>query len=604
MHIATCETQDHLNSFNFVQPIKSWLFPVLQNTCVKLKTWASDSVKPTPFVIRPLYCLLSLNQTREHAGYTPVVTRIDSLSSFFFPRLVLVGVLGHRVEGRTVLEPLDLGLVEGMRQGNLERLAVLGVNDHGEGLANGKLGAEKINLEKRLVMGYGFCCRVKTYLVIRANLVVVGGFGEGQRQHTLLLQVGLVNTSERSSDDGQTTKMTGLESSVLSGRTLTVVPVTNDSPTDTLGLVVTSDGGNGIPLTSGEVSDLVGLVVGLVDGTDQHVVGDVVEMATVLQPWTSHRDVISGGLALGLDEDREVLGVLAVPGIERGEKLETIGSRGDINGDGSTVLGGGLVGVLAWVVASGGETVTGRGGKLEVLAVFTLEGIGERVEVEIASDCHGDDDIGGGNKGMSSRVAIVSAGEVTVVGRDDRVGSSLGNILAVPLTNAGATGVGENNATKLLEGLELTVTLDGSANLLGTRSDSEARLGLDTVVEGITGNGSTTSHILVRGVGARADQANLELLGPLVVLDSLTKLGDGSSQIGSEGSVDVGLELRQVNLDELVVLGALIGLETVGVGASKVTNLLALSGLEVLVHVLAEGEDGGGGTDLSTAIQC
>jgi hypothetical protein len=83
-------------------------------------------------------------------------------------------ILGHGVEGRAVLEPLDLTLVEGVRELDVEGLAVLGVDPHGHGLANGELGAEKVDL------------------VGGVELVVVGGVGEGKRKHTLLLQVGLV----------------------------------------------------------------------------------------------------------------------------------------------------------------------------------------------------------------------------------------------------------------------------------------------------------------------------------------------------------------------------------------------------------------------------
>lgn len=46
-------------------------------------------------------------------------------------------VLGHSVQCATVLEPFDLSLVECLVKLNLERLAVLGVYDHGQGLANG-----------------------------------------------------------------------------------------------------------------------------------------------------------------------------------------------------------------------------------------------------------------------------------------------------------------------------------------------------------------------------------------------------------------------------------------------------------------------------------
>jgi hypothetical protein len=87
----------------------------------------------------------------------------------------LLGCLGHGVERAAVLEPLNLTLVEGVCELDVESLATVGgVDDKSHGLANGELGA----LEVDLVCG--------------ADLVVVGGVGEGKRKHTLLLQVGLV----------------------------------------------------------------------------------------------------------------------------------------------------------------------------------------------------------------------------------------------------------------------------------------------------------------------------------------------------------------------------------------------------------------------------
>lgn len=68
----------------------------------------------------PLLSALKKPNPREHAGYTPVVTQTISLLHFLlsFPliifRYLLLGGLGHGVEGRAVLEPLNLGLVEGV----------------------------------------------------------------------------------------------------------------------------------------------------------------------------------------------------------------------------------------------------------------------------------------------------------------------------------------------------------------------------------------------------------------------------------------------------------------------------------------------------------
>lgn len=122
------------------------------------------------------------------------------------------------------------------------------------------------------------------------------------------------------------------------------------------------------------------------------------------------------------------------------------------------------------------------------------------------------------------------------------------------------------------------------------------------MVESVLGNGGGTAHVLVRGVGAGADQTDLEFLGPAIGLDSLLELADGSGKIGGERTVDVGLELGEVNLDELVVLGALILAELSGVLAGEVTDLATLGGGQIVVHAVVEGEERGGGTNFSTHV--
>jgi hypothetical protein len=92
--------------------------------------------------------------------------------------------------------------------------------------------------------------------------------------------------------------------------------------------------------------------------------------------------VIGGGLALSLDEDGQVGGVLAIPGIEGLEELETIGGRRDGDGDRRAVLRRVLVGILAWVVAVGGETLTSWRLELELLAVGIFECIRQRVNLD------------------------------------------------------------------------------------------------------------------------------------------------------------------------------------------------------------------------------
>lgn len=334
------------------------------------------------------------------------------------------------------MEPLDLAGVEGVGEGDVVGGgAVGGVDAEGHGLANLELGAEKVDL------------------VVGLDLLVVGGVREGEGKHTLLLQVGLVDTSEGAGDDSETAKVAGLESGVLTGRALTVVPVTDDDPPDALALVVTGGGGHSVVLAVGEVADLVGLAVVRVDGTDQHVVGDVVKVTAVLEPGTGHGDVVGGGLALGLDQDGKIAGVLAIPGVERLKELETVRGGRDLDVDRGAVGGRGLICVLARtfhllafffrcqslkyvLVTVGGKTITSRLLEHELVAVLVLEGVGERVEVQGAGKRHGDNEIGRGDEGVSGRVGVVTASEVTVVGGDDGVRGALPVRELVKVTHA------------------------------------------------------------------------------------------------------------------------------------------------------------------------
>ena len=92
---------------------------------------------------------------------------------------------------------------------------------------------------------------------------------------------------------------------MLAAAAFAIVLVTNDNPTDTAITVGLGNLRHLAELAGVQVLNVVGLAVLSVDGTDEHVVADVLQVATVLQPRSSHGDVVSGALALGLDEDLE-----------------------------------------------------------------------------------------------------------------------------------------------------------------------------------------------------------------------------------------------------------------------------------------------------------
>jgi hypothetical protein len=504
-----------------------------------------------------------------------------------FYKLPLVGsrLLSHQVESGTSLEPFNLTLVEGVVELDLISLTVLVVETKSQGLA--LLEISKTN---------------DVDLVFGLDLIVIGSVGESQRKHTLLLQVSLVNTSEGLDNDGSTVQETGFKSGVFTGRTFTVVLITNNDPTDTTSFVVTSSSGDGIVLARESVLDTVDFTVLRVDSTDQHVVGDVVQVTTVLEPRTGHGDVIGSTLTLDLDQDRDFLKVLSVPLVEGLKELKAVGVRGDSDIDAGAVRGRSLVGVLTGIVTLGGKFISSRSLELEGLTVFTSQAISERVEGEVTSDSEGSDDFRGSNESVGSRVGIVTASEVTVVGSDDRVLLTLLDVLTIPLTNAGTASVGKDNTTSLGKSVHDTVTFDGSTNLFGTRGDGVLSLSLNSVSSSLFSEGSRASHIFVRRVGAGTDETNTEISGPVVLDDSFLELRDGGGKIRSEGTVDMGFKLVEINLNELIILSTFIRGEVVLEGISEISNGSTLGGNKVVSHAVVVREQGGGGSDFSTHV--
>ena len=82
--------------------------------------------------------------------------------------------------------------------------------------------------------------------------------------------------------------MSWLQSGMFSRASLAVIPIPNNNPRDALLLVVSSSSRDGIKFTSSEVLDLVCLTVGRVDCANQHVVRDIIQVATVFKPRAGH----------------------------------------------------------------------------------------------------------------------------------------------------------------------------------------------------------------------------------------------------------------------------------------------------------------------------
>lgn len=89
---------------------------------------------------------------------------------------------------------------------------------------------------------------------------------------------------------------------------------TNHDPLNSLLLVVSCHSGHSVPFTSRIVLDLVGFTVGLVNSSNQHVVGDIINMATILQLFHGLADytfVVIGYLTQG--PAMEIWSVVVLP---------------------------------------------------------------------------------------------------------------------------------------------------------------------------------------------------------------------------------------------------------------------------------------------------
>ena len=103
---------------------------------------------------------------------------------------------------------------------------------------------------------------------------------------------------------------------MLSRRTFSIVFISYDNRTNFCGLVSTLGCWYFTVRTSQLVFHRVGGIVVRIDSSDKHVVGDVVQMASVLQPRTCHGDVVRGTFSFGFDQQFQSFQVHTFPSCE------------------------------------------------------------------------------------------------------------------------------------------------------------------------------------------------------------------------------------------------------------------------------------------------
>ncbi len=119
---------------------------------------------------------------------------------------------------------------------------------------------------------------------------------------------------------------------VLAAASFAIVLVTDDDRSDTLRPVVSGNLGDVQPrLTRQYVRPLSGFPRERIVGPKKHIVTDLVQMASVLEPRPSRGDMIRRRLAFGLDQHRQLLEIFSVPAVEGLQKLEPLAAGRNIN---------------------------------------------------------------------------------------------------------------------------------------------------------------------------------------------------------------------------------------------------------------------------------
>ena len=112
-----------------------------------------------------------------------------------------------------------------------------------------------------------------------------------------------MNAGEATHDDGGGTKEAWAHCGMLTAGTFTVVFIADDDPVLTGGFQLTRHSWNGqAALTIQRIARGTRIATESVDRANEHVVGNVVQVAAEAQPFACRRNVVGGGLAARLQQ--------------------------------------------------------------------------------------------------------------------------------------------------------------------------------------------------------------------------------------------------------------------------------------------------------------
>ena len=169
--------------------------------------------------------------------------------------------------------------------------------------------------------------------------------------------------------------------------------------------------------------------------------------------------------------------------------------------------------------------------------------------------------------------------------------------MALPLSDTRSAGISHNNGSRFFEIVQYSVAFGRIADLLATGIDNQLRFDGNVPFGCLTHDRCRTTQVFVTGISARADQPHLDRHWEFLGRPLGTHFRDGRCGIGCKRTVEMRLDFREIELDNLIIIvcGALIngfvGPQICGTMTGHLGNRFAPRSAQILIGICVERKE-------------
>src|SRR5690606_16181550 len=216
------------------------------------------------------------------------------------------------------------------------------------------------------------------------------------------------------------------------------------------------------------VFNRVGLVVEIIHRSYEHVVGNVIEVASVLQPWTSHGNMVGSTFSFCFDEQLHTFQVGTFPWCKWLKQLQPVRVRIHDYFHFASVFGRSLISGVFYRESFWRKFNTCRFVEHYFFTVVVYQFIGKRVESKVTCDSESCYNFRRCYESMGGSQAVIPFGEVPVEGSDDGVFPVWIINMPCPFPDTRPAGICQYQPANFHEDVQKTVFFNSVTHLLTT----------------------------------------------------------------------------------------------------------------------------------------